>query len=211
MGLPFNYHQITIHQLQTIQPFLTPEKDWTKIIGYFLNKTDDEVETFSLRYYKYCVRKLAFLNELPKAKVKVIKYDETLIKSVSYTPKKRTLLLHKWMLFKSPTSVEQINTGDYISIKTILTENTEINSLHILCAIVYKKAFGKDLLFSDKEQLFKSLSVQKAYNTLFFCLEVLTNWSLNTPHYLEAVETLKKHKEELVKNQHLDNTGDGTA
>jgi len=207
MGLPFNYNQITINQLQTIQPFLENEKDWTKIIGYFLNKTDDEVEAFSLRYYKYCVRKLSFLKELPKAKVKLNKQN-FLIKKVSYYPKKRNLIYFKGHLFKAYKDVNDINTGDYISIKTVISENKEIDCLHTLCAIVYKRAFGKDFSFIYKEELFKYITVQKAYNTLFFCLEVLMNWSLNTLDYLEAVEKIQKNSQEMSL-QNFGTIGDG--
>jgi hypothetical protein len=211
MGFPFNYKQITVEQYQTIQPFLEGDKDWVKIAGFFLNKTDDEVESLPLKELKWYYKKLSFLNQPPQPKVKVKKYNETLVKSISYSPKKHNWLIHNKTLYKSANDVNGINSGDYITIKTLLAEKKEVDILHTLCAVVYKKAICKDIQsFSDKEQSFKQISVYKAYCTLFFCLEVLMNWILNTPDYLESVEILMNHLKALkTMKESSENIGDG--
>ena len=91
------------------------------------------------------------------------------------------------------------------------------NKLHELCALTYEPAAylsfnydgNKHAEVADK---FLKAPMSIAQPSVFFCLEVLANWNLNTLDYLEGVEAMKTINKEIeieLRERGLSSFGDG--
>lgn len=218
MTIPFSFKQVTIEQYQTIYPHLQGNIDWTRIISFFTNKTYDEVETFDLKYYKYLVKSLSFLTQPIVPKVSFKSYATGLLKSVKYKPSPKLITWQSGNFYKAAKSVNEINTARYITIKTLMeSPDYYPNKLHELCALVYEPARYLSFKYdgnkhSDISDNFLKAPMSIAQPCVFFCLEVLANWSLNTTDYLEGVQIVENQRIEIEKELRengLLNFGDG--
>jgi len=218
MRLPTSYNQVTIEEYQTIYPHLQGDIDWSRIISFFTGKSIEWVETQDLKFYKYMVNTLAFLTKEVQPKVSFKSYATGLLKSVKYRPQPKLITYQSGNFYKASRSVNDINVGRYITIKTLMeSPDYYPNKLHELCALTYEPASylsfnydgNKHAEIADK---FLKAPMSIAQPSVFFCLEVLMNWNLNTLDYLEGVEQmmiLNKQIEVELKENGLQSFGDG--
>lgn len=217
MSIPFSFNQVTIEQYQTIYPHLQGEVDWSRIISFFTGKTIDEIESLPLKEYKYYITSLAFLTKEVKPKIAFKYYLSGLVKSVKYKPQPKLITWQGGNFYKASRSVNDINTGRYITIKTLMEHPNLVSVLHELCALTYEPASYLSFNYDGNKhaeiaEKFLKAPMSIAQPSVFFCLEVLMNWNLNTQDYLEGVMTteilLKEMTTELKENG-LANFGDG--
>lgn len=218
MTIPFNWNKVTIEQYQTIYPHLQGEVDWSRIISFFTGKTYDEVENLDLKHYKYLVKSLSFLTKPIQPKVSFKSFACGLLKSVKYKPQPKLITYQGGNFYKASRSVNDINVARYITIKTLMEAPDYFpNKLHELCALTYEPASylsfnydgNKHAEIADK---FLKAPMSIAQPSVFFCLEVLANWNLNTLDYLEGVEAMKTINKEIeteLKEKGLSIFGDG--
>ena len=218
MRLPTSYNQVTIEEYQTIYPHLQGEVDWSRIISFFTGKSIEWVDSQDLKFYKYMVNTLAFLTKEVQPQVSFKSYACGLLKSVKYKPQPKLITYQSGNFYKASRSVNDINVGRYITIKTLLeSPDYYPNKLHELCALTYEPASylsfnydgNKHAEIADK---FLKAPMSIAQPSVFFCLEVFMNWNLNTQDYLEGVEAmmiLNKQIETELRENGLQNFGDG--
>ena len=218
MTIPFNWNKVTIEQYQTIYPHLQGEVDWSRIISFFTGKTYDEVESLDLKHYKYLVKSLSFLTKPIQPKLSFKSYACGLLKSVKYKPQPKLITWQGGNFYKASRSVNDINVARYITIKTLMESPDYFpNKLHELCALTYEPAAylsfnydgNKHTEIADK---FLKAPMSIAQPSVFFCLEVLANWNLNTLDYLEGVEAMKTINKEIeteLREKGLSIFGDG--
>jgi len=218
MRLPTSYNQVTIEEYQTIYPHLKGDIDWSRIISFFTGKSIEWVETQDLKFYKYMVNTLAFLTKEVQPKVSFKSYASGLLKSVKYKPQPKLITYQNGNFYKASRSVNDINVGRYITIKTLLeSPDYYPNKLHELCALTYEPASYLSFNYDGNKhaeiaEKFLKAPMSIAQPSVFFCLEVLMNWNLNTLDYLEGVEAmmiLNKQIEIELRENGLRNFGDG--
>ena len=218
MRLPTSCNQVTIEEYQTIYPHLQGEVDWSRIISFFTGKSIEWADSQDLEFYKYMVNTLAFLTKEVQPKISFKSYACGLLKSVKYKPQPKLITYQSGNFYKASRSVNDINVGRYITIKTLLeSPDYYPNKLHELCALTYEPASylsfnydgNKHAEIADK---FLKAPMSIAQPSVFFCLEVFMNWNLNTQDYLEGVEAmtiLNKQIETELRENGLQNFGDG--
>lgn len=218
MTIPFNWKQVTIEDYQTIYHHLQGDIDWSRIISYFTGKTYDEAEALDLKYYKYLVKSLSFLTKPIEPKVSFKHFATGLLKSVKYKPQPKLITWQGGNFYKASRSVNDISTARYITIKALMEQPDYYpNKLHELCALTYEPAQylsfkydgNKHAEIADK---FLKAPMSIAQPSVFFCLEVLMNWNLNTLDYLEGEEILKNQLNEMtieLREKGLSIFGDG--
>ena len=218
MRLPTSYNQVTIEEYQTIYPHLQGDVDWSRIISFFTGKSIEWVETQDLKFYKYMVNTLAFLTKEVKPKISFKHYACGLLKSVKYKPQPKLITYQSGNFYKASRSVNDINTGRYITIKTLMeSPDYYPNKLHELCALTYEPASYLSFNYDGNKHTeiankFLKAPMSIAQPSVFFCLEVLMNWNLNTLDYLEGVRQtmiLNKQIETELRENGLQIFGDG--
>ena len=91
------------------------------------------------------------------------------------------------------------------------------NKLHELCALTYEPAQYLSFKYDGNKHAevadkFLNAPMSIAQPSVFFCLEVLSNWNLNTLDYLEGVEAMKTINKEIeieLREKGLSIFGDG--
>jgi hypothetical protein len=218
MRIPFSFKEVTIEQYQTIYPHLQGDVDWTRVISFFTGRTYSEVEEFDLKYYKYLVQSLSFLTKPIVPKISFKSYACGLLKSVKYKPQPKLITWQGGNFYKASRSVNDINTARYITIKTLMEQSDFYpNKLHELCALTYEP--GQYLSFkydgnkhAEIADKFLKAPMSIAQPSVFFCLEVLANWNLNTLDYLESEKIMTSHLKEItmeLREKGLSIFGDG--
>jgi len=217
MRIPRNYDQVTIEEYQTIYSELQKEDiDWTFIICFFTKKSIDEVEAFDFKLRFYIIKQLSFLLKPIEPKNKSKYFASGLLKSIRLTPRPKKFLKLGGKIFKASKGVLDINTGRLREIKTTVANAETIKVLHELCALTYeentKKWFGFNFKYIknnrfENSQLFLKAPVSVGYQSVFFCSEVLQNWTLNTPDYLEGEKVIAQRVKEILEELQLSNTG----
>ncbi len=223
MRLPRSWKDITVEEYQTIYPILYAESetDWDFIISFFTGKTLEQVQALDRKFWLYIYMTLLFLKKPIKEQVSCSYFKTGFLKAIHYNPKPKKLLRLNGKIFKASSGVDEINAYRLTTIKTLLKEKQLHEVLPDLCALTYeentKKWFGFKFEYfrynHDKNAfLFKDAPMSVAYPVVFFCLEVLRNWTLNTPDYLESqmiVEDRMKEIEEMILSTDIESIGLG--
>jgi hypothetical protein len=218
MRLPSSYSQVTIEEYQTIYPHLQGEIDWSRIISFFTGKTYEWKETQDLKFYKYMVKTLSFLTQPIQPKLSFKSYACGLLKSVKYKPQPKLITYQSGNFYKASRSVNDINTARYITIKTLMEQPDYFpNKLHELCALTYEPASYLSFNYDGNKhteiaEKFLKAPMSIAQPSVFFCLEVLANWNLNTLDYLESEKMMTSHLKEIeteLREKGLSIFGDG--
>lgn len=217
MRLPINYNQVTVEQYQEIYSLLQQEEiDWTYIISFFTGKTFDEVYAFDFKFRFYIIKQLSFLTTPPQPTIKHSFFKSGLLKSIKYYPKPKKFLRIGGKIFKASAGVMDINAGRLREIKTTLSASDPINVLHELCALTYeentKKWFGFNFQYiknnrPQNAEIFKKAPMSVAYQSVFFCSEVLQNMILNDLDYLESEKAISQRMKEVEQELQWSNTG----
>jgi hypothetical protein len=199
MRCPKSYKKITVEQYQQVYP-LIPNWDKTKfqILSILSGKSIDYVESLELKILNHYLIRISFLRKPIESTLK-IKYDAAgLVGGVEHDMKHSRFVFRK-KLFYGLRSVTEINTDQYRNLNDLLIGSNEVEQLHNLAAICYRPAFRKynAAQHAEHAELFKKAKVSDIYPTVFFCSEVLINWNLNTPDYLESREIIRNHLQEM--------------
>ena len=146
------------------------------------------------------------------------KIFSTLLKSVKYKPQPKLITWQGGNFYKASRTVNDINVARYITIKTLMEAPDYFpNKLHELCALTYEPAAYLSFNYDGNKHAevadnFLKAPMSIAQPSVFFCLEVLANWNLNTLDYLEGVEAMKTINKEIeieLRERGLSSFGDG--
>jgi len=213
--LPKSLKDIKVKQYQTIAPLLSDLNldTWINIMSILSGKTTEQIEDIDTGTFKKYRKQLQFL----------------------LADKPQFVKKYLWIngsLYKGTNNADDLNTSQYVAIKTFLSQGSPVEQLHNIAPCCYKrfkfrhqyksgnKIVTKYLGFfyngDDHVKLSEAFLNKPTSDVLplvFFCFRVLYNSTIDSEAYLEAQKVIANRMEEihqLILDESFLSTGVGT-
>lgn len=198
--LPKSLKDIPVKQYQAVHPLLSDLSldGWINIMALLSDKSTGEIEDIDTKVFKKYRKQLQFLLEDKPQYVK--KY-----------------LWVNGSLYKGTNNADDLNTAQYVAIKTFLSQGSPVEQLHNLAACSYKKLTIKGWKYIGDNHVklsdaFLNKPTSDVLPLVFFCLKVLYNSMESSEAYLQAQKIIAERMEEihqLISEESFSITGDG--
>ena len=201
MRLPKSLKDIKVKQYQTIAPLLSDLNldTWIKIMSILSGKTTEQIEDIDTGVFKKYRKQLQFL----------------------LADKPQFVKKYLWIngsLYKGTNNADDLNTSQYVAIKTFLSQGSPVEQLHNIAPCCYKKLTFKGWKYNGDDHVklseaFLNKPTSDVLPLVFFCFRVLYNSTIDSEAYLEAQKVIASRMEEihqLILDESFLNTGVGT-
>ena len=201
MKLPNSLKDIKVKQYQTIAPLLSDLNldTWIKIMSILSGKTTEQIEDIDTGTFKKYRKQLQFL----------------------LADKPQFVKKYLWIngsLYKGTNNADDLNTSQYVAIKTFLSQGSPVEQLHNIAPCCYKKLTFKGWKYNGDDHVklseaFLNKPTSDVLPLVFFCFRVLYNSTIDSEAYLEAQKVIASRMEEihqLILDESFLSTGVGT-
>jgi hypothetical protein len=199
--LPNSLKDIKVKQYQTIAPLLSDLNldTWINIMSILSGKTTEQIEDIDTGVFKKYRKQLQFL----------------------LADKPQFVKKYLWIngsLYKGTNNADDLNTSQYVAIKTFLSQGSPVEQLHNIAPCCYKKLTFKGWKYNGDDHVklseaFLNKPTSDVLPLVFFCFRVLYNSTIDSEAYLEAQKVIANRMEEihqLILDESFLNTGVGT-
>jgi len=199
--LPNSLKDIKVKQYQTIAPLISDLNldTWIKIMAILSGKTTEQIEDIDTGVFKKYRKQLQFL----------------------LADKPQFVKKYLWIngsLYKGTNNADDLNTSQYVAIKTFLSQGSPVEQLHNIAPCCYKKLTLKGWKYNGDDHVklseaFLNKPTSDVLPLVFFCFRVLYNSTIDSEAYLEAQKVIASRMEEihqLILDESFLNTGVGT-
>jgi len=199
--LPNSLKDIKVKQYQTIAPLLSDLNldTWIKIMSILSGKTTEQIEDIDTGVFKKYRKQLQFL----------------------LADKPQFVKKYLWIngsLYKGTNNADDLNTSQYVAIKTFLSQGSPVEQLHNIAPCCYKKLTFKGWKYNGDDHVklseaFLNKPTSDVLPLVFFCFRVLYNSTIDSEAYLEAQKVIANRMEEihqLILDESFLSTGVGT-
>lgn len=201
MKLPNSLKDIKVKQYQTIAPLLSDLNldTWIKIMSILSGKTTEQIEDIDTGVFKKYRKQLQFL----------------------LADKPQFVKKYLWIngsLYRGTNNADDLNTSQYVAIKTFLSQGSPVEQLHNIAPCCYKKLTLKGWKYNGDDHVklseaFLNKPTSDVLPLVFFCFRVLYSSTIDSEAYLEAQKVIANRMEEihqLILDESFLNTGVGT-
>jgi hypothetical protein len=199
--LPNSLKDIKVKQYQTIAPLLSDLNldTWIKIMSILSGKTTEQIEDIDTGVFKKYRKQLQFL----------------------LADKPQFVKKYLWIngsLYRGTNNADDLNTSQYVAIKTFLSQGSPVEQLHNIAPCCYKKLTLKGWKYNGDDHVklseaFLNKPTSDVLPLVFFCFRVLYSSTIDSEAYLEAQKVIANRMEEihqLILDESFLNTGVGT-